>query len=174
MKWILLGCVIVILQTPSNGLALNAMGSLLKTAPVALKALHEMVHRASAGDKYWLSKEWVQSSFGIDCFLWVSNVSNLSSTPAFIDCCGSRGDSFNGAGKLPWRHGKANCVVHCSASHPLDNSNTSFQCLESEEGSWPAGQYHHEVTLGIKDQCRIGSNLSDEALLGRRRYQEWK
>jgi hypothetical protein len=83
MKWILLGCVLVILQTPSNGLALNAMGSLLKTAPVALKALHEMVHRASAGDKYWLSKEWVQSSFGIDCFFGVSNVFKSFQHPCF-------------------------------------------------------------------------------------------
>ena len=44
---------------------LTAMGSLLKTAPVALKALSDMVARTSDADgKYWLDRNWVKGDLG--------------------------------------------------------------------------------------------------------------
>ena len=58
----------MVMAWPLGGSAivpLTAMGSLIKQAPIALKALHDMVNRASdTGNKYWLDKEWVRSNLG--------------------------------------------------------------------------------------------------------------
>ena len=65
MKVFGLWLVVIVVQESHAIVPITAMGNLLKTAPVALKALHDMVTRASdTGNKYWLDKHWVTGNLG--------------------------------------------------------------------------------------------------------------